>query len=472
MADAMEIAELNYETEPYIPQYSSEGWGYINDYNNGNYQSQIQFSTKDVFSKKIIWRDSYVAVPLTVQAASGAAYTNDTRLALKQSVLSLVYGFILNQIGGGNIVSDVNVQFINNLRLMLDQQTDWIDCKAPELQFAIDKVVWAPLHPEYAPSNVGGLGLGQNPGLLRRITFMQMANIGQLPANQTDTSHKFQFMAYLPLRFLHPIFDVANFPMFGSNWELFLQHSFGNNNLYPAFMTDPTPLASAAVASPPVVTIGAILPSGLQTNCRLYYRWVELGPVENLAYQAKLARGFELVREYLSCDTYIQAPGTTATVAGLNGFEITSGVTNPEALTVLLYPAGVVTGAVNLPLAPIGALTNTTIKLGGANCFPDTQLLTSIDYWHLLQKRFVGLDTDTDGAPISYYDFLNAQRIHYFDLSKSAAKLPNKSVSLSITTQRTDTFSCDYVFLVEKRCVVRFNMSMASCTILSGQEPI
>src|SRR3978361_1519134 len=117
-SDALELAELSVTNEPYMPSYESEGWSYINDFNNNNYQTQVQFSTKDVIQRKIVWRDAYVAMPLNVQAGNGVLGTpyspaipasarnpavarnpnglnNETKLALKNSVLNLVYGLIL-----------------------------------------------------------------------------------------------------------------------------------------------------------------------------------------------------------------------------------------------------------------------------------------------------------------------------------------------------------------------------------------
>ncbi len=111
--------------------------------------------------------------------------------------------------------------------------------------------------------------------------------------------------------------------------------------------------------------------------------------------------------------------------------------------------------------------------MNNTSVFPNTQFSSAQDHWCQLKNEFVGQQTSINGASISYYDYLTAQRIHYFDLSKEAKKYQNQSVSLNITATRDDKLAtqlCDVVYLVEKQSVVEINMSTGSAVIVCGQS--
>ena len=474
MTDQMEIDTLMHPEEQEITQYESEKWGYIPDYNNGNYQTQIQFSTQTVREKKIVWSDGYVTAPIKINAGPGVGavvYTAETKVALKQSVLSLIYGVVLNNIGGTNIVNDTQVQFINNIRLMLDNDVDWLTCKSSELFLGLDRVEWNPASGPYpAAGNLPSTETARNRGFLERVTFVQMQGF-----NVADAA--FEFLAYIPLRYIHPIFAAASFPMINSNFELFLQTSFGSNSAYPPLQVEG--------ATQPVISISGGNALVSQNNCRLYYKYIELKPKENAVFLANLAKGYKIRRRYASCDVFAQLPGfQNKSQQALNNTVITANIVRPIALYALLFPAGVINGptynanygtvlAANAPMTPIGRLTNIQITMNNEAVL-NTPLEGNIDVWAQMKERLIAYEADIAGAPITYYDFLTSQHIHYFDLSKQTSKLnnPSQQVSISMTANRPayDNVLCDYVFLVEKEMVVEFDMSGGNCTIVSGQN--
>ncbi len=509
MSDSSEIITTLTEHEPMeMPMYKSEQWSYLSDYNNSSYPTQVQFRTTDVKNKKIIWRDAYVQLPLCIfantSASPAAPFNATTKVALKSSVLDFVYGLTLNNIGQGTIVNDSQIQFINQVRLILDTNTDFIEAKDAELMMGIDDVVWNPAtptgHPISTQADPTGIVAGTNHGLYDRIRFVQQKGFqetGELPPTGgygPNVANSFNFNAYIPLRLCHPIFDTMDFVMYGSNFELYLALSFLSNNVYPPLMVD----TSTSVVIPRVTINTSAGP------CRLYYKSVEFEPSQGELYKRMLDSGLTIRRDYLACDTYVlpdfQDYGSKDSGAShnqnINNYQITASVVNPSALHVLLFPAKSFTGPTigdsdtttpvtlvieqgpfTLPRSPVGGLTNTSVYLNQTNVFPDTQLITTNDYWDLLRQRLVGNQSDQNGSPISFYDFVNAQRINWFPLDKTAQKFKNQNVSLSFTTnlgtnqdQSPDDNIYDIVFLVEKQYSIEYKMSQGVTLISAGQN--
>jgi hypothetical protein len=487
MNDLQEIQSLFQKSEPYIESYESESWNYLTDYNNMNYQSQVSFNTKDTKDKLVVWRDGFMTWPIliapTASTPVGNLYSNATKLALKNSVLSLIYGVQINQISAGSILNENQVQFINNLRLILDNSSDFLTAKASELMFGIDNVVWSAAAPASKPTDVAGTAITNNEGFLNRITFVQQNGTTSFIRSAAAVSC-YSFLAYIPLKYIHPIFECLDFPMLGSNLEINILHSFGTNNLYPPVMTD----SSSLLVKPEI----SIAPSAIlsQKQCRLYYKSVKLHPKEGQIFLDDLKKGHTITRSYLACDTYAQSYKASTTGQPFNNSIIANNVINPTAVYILGFPQDAMTGPAytpvtnvmiagsgNLPLSGIGGLTNVNMTLNGTNAFPDTQLITYLDFWNQLKPRMLG-ENDLTCAPISYSDFLNSQRIHYFDISKVAKQYDNQPVSIYLTASRDnqiggvipDSTAVDWVILVEKRMTIKINQSSNGCVIISGSN--
>src|SRR5665648_513533 len=326
MSDTVQIHNTLYgDNEEYVPTYLKESYAFIPDYNSGNYQTQLQYNTKDIKAKKIVWRDAFLSIPLVIAPDPGAStagvYTQDTKLALKQSVLSLVHGLTMNTIGAGTVISDAQIQFINNLRLLLDNTADFLETKQAELKFGKDSVVWDSSNPNDPPIATAGTAVGENKGFLDRVTFIQMEGF---------SAGAFRFDAKIPLRLIHPVFDAMNNIVYGTDFELFVQLSFLSNNNYPPLMIDP---ASGATAVNRVIPKVSIAPNVVT---RLYYKCVELHPQEDAIFTAKLAKGYKVRRNYLSCDV-LHNVVTPVAVGGnvpnnpLNNSVVTNSVVNPVA---------------------------------------------------------------------------------------------------------------------------------------------
>jgi hypothetical protein len=60
-------------------------------------------------------------------------------VALRESILSLIANITVSTDQGQNIVNDVNTQFINNLRLRLENNFNWTYCEGSDLDFAYDR---------------------------------------------------------------------------------------------------------------------------------------------------------------------------------------------------------------------------------------------------------------------------------------------------------------------------------------------
>jgi hypothetical protein len=225
---------------------------------------------------------------------------------------------------------------------------------------------------------------------------------------------------------------------------------------------------------------------------RLYFKEIEFHSEFDAKFTAKMLKGYKVRRNFLSCDVITNAVSKgNVDPSPLNGAVLTSSIVNPVALYTLLYPTKVMTGpsvangdatAVTLAstqtacLTPVGTLSNTQITLNGTPIYPNLPLIEPQDYWNLLKERLVGTQNDINGSPLTYHEFLNSNRIHYFDLSKVAELYKNQPVSLNMTSSRgknidgsADVSACDFVFLVEKLNTLELDCSNGVVTMLAGQ---
>lgn len=118
-------------------EFRSSEWKYIQDTNNGSYNAgNITFRTNHIRNVWKSWYDAYVAIPISV-SSSGSAYDGGELVAYKQSFLSSVYG-LHAKLNGTTVLNDTNVQYINNLRLLVNKSVDWANINGPEIGYAKD----------------------------------------------------------------------------------------------------------------------------------------------------------------------------------------------------------------------------------------------------------------------------------------------------------------------------------------------
>ena len=134
MSDNTEIHNLlsDEQMNEALTTYSESNLEYINDYNSGSYQGQINFDTLICERKYVTWSDAFLTIPITVTGLS-AAYDAASLATFKSSVLSFITGVQVSITGNNTIFSDNNVSLINSIRLIVEKDLDF---KNPQTQLS------------------------------------------------------------------------------------------------------------------------------------------------------------------------------------------------------------------------------------------------------------------------------------------------------------------------------------------------
>lgn len=128
--------------------FSDAQWFYLPDVNQGSYNNIIQYYTTPLKQQFIDYHNAYLRIPMQVLmfngplSASSGAQTLVTRpptVALRQSVLNLITNINVATDQGQTIVNDINTQFINNIRLEVENDEGWMRSDGPMLDYAYDR---------------------------------------------------------------------------------------------------------------------------------------------------------------------------------------------------------------------------------------------------------------------------------------------------------------------------------------------
>ena len=111
--------------------YDEVEWVPLDDTNKLNYKQPIKFDTKELADRLPVYREARVEFPIRASSSDAAnLYDADTRLAVKNSVLSLIYTLSVKPTGSGvsTLVNEKDGQLplMNNLRLLTQSDVDWI----------------------------------------------------------------------------------------------------------------------------------------------------------------------------------------------------------------------------------------------------------------------------------------------------------------------------------------------------------
>lgn len=140
--DAEQIANIFSNDLPTVVQFSDAQWLYLQDNNNNQYSNYIQFVTTTLKQQFIDYHNGWFQVPIRVEIVNTAANPLQQAfpplIALRESVLSLLGQLIVSTDQGQTLVNDVNTQYINNIRLKIENNLDWIHCNGSDLDFAYD----------------------------------------------------------------------------------------------------------------------------------------------------------------------------------------------------------------------------------------------------------------------------------------------------------------------------------------------
>jgi hypothetical protein len=503
MADQVEIEDMFQSKLNILDQkelYSDFQYIYANDTNSGSYASgQVNFNLSTLGDKFTILRDSYLEIPMTVACNSGGTtFSAATHLAVKNSLLSLIFGLQITTTDGQVIVNEQTgaTPIIQNLKLFLDSNYDWINSLSQSIHYQGKDM----------NTSVGG-SIGVNtvsPDITTAIsttdytTNYPLAN--RISCLQTQCAAAgavagaggfFSFIATIPLRLVHSIFDQFSFPMV--NYPLLLTFnisSIGGNQYQPFTIgtaaanvqlstTTPTvvPAVTASATTWPMVTINtAVSERGYAPGaCRIKLKQVKFHSETAKRVKAQMEKGFKRTIQYTVSDFYKPITNmtysTANTAVGINQL-ITNSAIRPVRLWALPVPTGntalSVAGCANTFPGSIGPywLNQCNIQVNGENFYLNN-LQSQMDFYKIFETMMVGSgESSTSGAEISYIDWLWGLNPYCFDLSRIKQLDVNNPTQLSITTNvfSAGTGAFDVLFIVERLMTLIMDVKSSSIT--------
>lgn len=502
LTDTTELANVK-ATQPQMPRtYKREMWQDLQDFNNGSHPNSIDFDTRNFISKKVVYSESYLAIPLDLQCrTSGTTFSEAAvcKVALKSSLLSLIYGLNITTNDQQLLVQENDLNLINNLRLMVENNVDWMNAEGRDIHFAKDtnySRLFSPVTTETCvfpavgtTANTStssgalivskGLNLPIESTILNQTTsptFAQ-ANAGFaqrikfVKEESSLSSSSLKFTAYIPLKYIHDFFNQMNFPI--TNLSLIINFIHG---LSSTATTDFTPFMVGYGTSPVLDTNGDSIISG---TCRLIMKVVELNAEDEAAYSSMLSSGFEKEFKYLVQQTYRRKAQTATSFADV----ITPSAINPKRLWVVGYPANYLkyqstkttgytaedsTIGYGSCQTPTVLFKNVQIQIDGTNYYERNLDNTSIDsrtrldHWRIMKQQFPILGQGK-GAIINYSDFLTWNRFHVYDLSRLNEFLPTNNVNT-----RQIYYQADRAIGTGLSCITQANYDSAGTQVVGA----
>jgi hypothetical protein len=232
--DSEQIDNILSNGDKEVIQFSDAQWLYLQDNNNQQYASYVQWITSTLKQQFIDYHNAFCWIPARIEVpdpGSGATFGPQAvppLVAMRESVLSAISTVIVSTDQGQTLVNDVNTQFINNIRLKIENNLDWVHTEGSELDFGYDQYemvpnsniytatagplagaitgpsFWAPLGvepgnlqsspltndpSEFGNSNVGAVGVTAAGGIWTAIggyTFTNTTATVQVPVNFND----------------------------------------------------------------------------------------------------------------------------------------------------------------------------------------------------------------------------------------------------------------------------------------------
>lgn len=476
-----------------LREFKSAKWQYVNDNNNGGYgNGNIVFNTIHLRNVWKDWRNSYVIVPVSITGAT--TYDGDEVVAWKESVLSFFYGILL-KINGVTVVSDDNIHYINNLRLLLKSK-EWSDIVGPELMYAKDTnvatdatdatqydatTVWASLTDGGAVDDSFSLFTTENPtyndGLHKRSCFLRgdysrfhtgsstapvstnslhflnsssQRTAGAYSGGSAKTissdgylASSYSFDMKVPLKYIHDFFDKLDFPLINDQLELTLMTT--NNGSVDNF----TPLMTPTGGFVPTISI--------RGPCRLYYRRVEFNSSDQQIINGIVSRGLEKEIHYIRTEWFQpQKANTSTSLTQL----ITSSAINPVRVWAINRPAGksllAVAGQSQIANVPA---TTSNLMVNNTKLF-DSDLEFTHDHWEQFKEQLVDYTVDRNDSQITFLDYQqHFQGYHVYDLIRNKYNVLTKNSASELIWKCTKPgTSVDIDFIVERSAQVNINM--------------
>jgi hypothetical protein len=508
--------------ESTLNQFVDSQYVYFPDYNQSNYSSGIiRFDTLACRDQFVIWSDSYLQIPISLGSSTSPSYqyAQADPVGFKNSVLDMITGVQINSGSGQTLVNDNNVQYINNLRLLLETAYDAEVGNLADIQFwkndlppasgllagdwtnganawpnpAVYNVITPDTNQPVqavtaatsivagsAPTNTGAYwNSAFNEGFSKRVQFFKL---NATFAGSSATS--WQLIVNIPLKFLHKFFEQLNFPLLNCRWQF--------NFTTPLIAPSTTPSALAATYQPFMVGYqdgatttavpapAAAIGNSYLTQCRIYYRKVTYGATLNEKLNKMLQQGYKKVIEYPVTDFYNSLIAANDASTASRILLVSSSTVAPLRVWVLPVPTGQATSSTIPFICPANGatpgnneITNANILINNVPYFYNNLVFPREFYTYLQENSVASGFSETVGSLISYRDFLNLHNYTCFDVHRLKDRLgdPNEAVTIQLNIQRNASptgYSVDWLVLVERKQVCVLSISSSGTELAIG----
>jgi len=493
-------------------EFSSSEWLYLNDMQGGTtstgaYNSgQIKFDTLIPRNQWVIWADSYLLLNIAVSSASGAKpYEDTTPIAFKQSACDLITGLLVTTGGGQTIINDTYIQQINRVRMLTQTGLSGAYSNMQDLGFWKDTSTMAALVTPNTKNPVpGGNTTGSSYGI---NTQYAQADLAQLIYTDTGSSGAgivikgenpyynegfkirsqlfktmvtsfnngtFNLQVKIPLALIHPFFAALNFPVINTHFLFTFFTSIGTGNVITSQSPFLVPQLSQESAPRPFVDLPQC---AITSTTQLFYRKITYSPELNKKIVAKLNAGYTKTLLFPTVDQYIKNVGTTPDNVTTRIDLVSPATVAPLRVYALLVPT-TATDSSTVPFICPGILTNINLNINNEPYY-SSSLLTNRQIWSVVEENSVSHGvSNVVSSMIGFGDFLSNYRIHLCDVSRVKGRLnPTEACSLQFVSTKADMSgvsnpatnfpsNVDFLYLVEKQCIIKMNFSLGDVKIL------
>ncbi len=452
----------------YDSPFVGDTWQFLSDVTAGQgITNTIKFDTKTFSTLLVDYQSAYLAIPLTLKN-SGVPYIKAAGaggdICIKSSILSLINSVTLATAGGFTLVNDENIHLINNLRLLLDQSTNWMTTEAADM--------W------YAPDVINSNQRSANDGANQRAQYM----MNQAKINADDN---IEVTVRIPLRYIHEVFNELGMQC-NSTFRLEFGLNFLNNTA--SVVNGFTPFSVFTGTDYPIISIG----NSDQTDVRLYFRQINLNASETARLSNHLSRGFTKEITFRCAElSPLLGSDINQPVASAVNKVVTPNVVKPLRLFVVPLVTGKlqskdVSGATlwNAPLT----FTDGQVKINTTTLFND-RLQEPFEFWQEVQRNMPGYEINSQmGNQLSFDMFMAnvtasnpatdpvAYRYYIFDVSKTQSRLrsPTDPVSVTFFAQRSEdditTLAGDYYYILEREQTIKMTYDGTAYSYSVNQE--
>lgn len=482
------LLKINHDHD--LPAFSSSQWLHFPDRNQGSYASEIVIDAESSLNSWVVWSESYIVVPFTVQSSTATAYTSAAinSLAFKDGgAVNLISGVqVGNQDSTFFSCNTGGTWYRNQIRLAMEHGAEWEESLGPDAGYY-------PQTEEY--SGADAVAALASPGASYGLNIQPFA--GAASADITvgatiSTSIRnplynesfekanrwlqnqltwlgngvFGGSVMIPFTHVHPMFHCLDFPMKGFWLKMLL---YTNN--FSTYM----PMVAANGLPAPKISIGNNQ-LGL-TACQIYYKAVQANNGLKQKLDAKLRAGFDRDLQFCLCDFFGQGAYSN------NALQVTQ-VTNasvvaPQRLWTLCPPAGAASSAVQYSAIQTAAtLTNVNVLVGDRQYFSNP-LQYSDQFWAQVKEAMASSGvSDAKASSVSFQSWKNSRRFYPLTLARLE---DDRSVTTPVTVQfqatRRDTTSgpggtlpgsIDWIWLTDRLWNIRLHCSETGVKLVSS----